>query len=229
MLAPGVPETRLAYLRRGALQVLDTRYVGGLRGTGSHDVSAEAAYVPREWTISPADAPTLGRPIGRIPIICTMAAGFAAQTLGLAQAALDTLIALAKTKPQVESGPALRDRPALQAALPLQTAALEAARSHLVRRTTELWRAVESEETDLLRPISALWAAAHHAVGAAKETLDRSYAAAGTTALYTDCPLERAHRDLHAMLRHVVAQTSWLEDAGKVTLGLAPALPLYAI
>jgi hypothetical protein len=31
------------------------------------------------------------------------------------------------------------------------------------------------------------------------------------------------------MLRHVVAQSTWLEDAGKVMLGMPPALPLYAV
>jgi hypothetical protein len=66
-------------------------------------------------------------------------------------------------------------------------------------------------------------------VDAARATLDGAYAAAGTSSLYTSCPLERAHRDLHAMLRHVVAQSTWLEDAGKVMLGMPPALPLYAV
>jgi hypothetical protein len=80
-----------------------------------------------------------------------------------------------------------------------------------------------------LEQITALWAAAHHAVDAANATLEGAYAAAGTTALYTDCPLDRAQRDLHAMLRHIVAQPVWLEDAGRVTLGMAPTHPLYAL
>jgi alkylation response protein AidB-like acyl-CoA dehydrogenase len=229
MLEPGVPEMRLAFVRRGAFEILDTWHVGGLRGTGSHDVVVSYAHVPRGWTLSPADEVTLERPIGRIPIICTMAAGFASQTLGIAESALRTLVALAGTKPNVESGPGLRDRPAVQALIARQAAALEAARGHLRRRTTELWEAAEAGARDSLPEITAVWAAAHHAVDAAKATLDGAYAAAGTTSLYTDCPLERAHRDLHAMLRHVVAQSTWLEDAGKVTLGMTPSLPLYAI
>jgi len=39
----------------------------------------------------------------------------------------------------------------------------------------------------------------------------------------------RAHRDVHAMSRHIVAQDFWLEDAGRVKLGMTPAHPLYAL
>jgi alkylation response protein AidB-like acyl-CoA dehydrogenase len=229
MLEPGVPEMRLAYLRRGAFEILDTWHVGGLRGTGSHDVVVGDAHVPHRWTISPADPPTLDRPIGRVPIICTMAAGFASQTLGMAEAALRTLVALAGTKPNVEAGPGLRDRPGVQILIARQKAALDAARSHLRHRTGELWRSAEAGAGASLQEITAVWTAAHHAVDAAQTTLEGAYAAAGTTSLYTSCPLERAHRDLHAMLRHVVVQPMWLEDAGKVALGMTPTHPLYAI
>jgi alkylation response protein AidB-like acyl-CoA dehydrogenase len=186
-------------------------------------------HVPERWTISPAMQPTLDRPIGRVPIICTMAAGFASQTLGMADAALRTLLALADTKLNVEPGPGLRDRPAVQLLLARQTAALEAARSLLRRRTEEVWRCAEAGAPSSLAQITAVWTAAHHAVDMATSTLEEVYAAAGTTALYTACPLERAHRDLHAMLRHVIAQPVWIEDAGKVMLGAAPSRPLYAI
>ena len=229
MLAPGEPELRMAYVRRGGFEILDTWYVGGLRGTGSHDVVVADTHVPHRWTFSPADEVTLECPIGRVPIICTMAAGFASQTLGMAEAALRTLIALCDTKVNVEPGPGLRDRPSVQHLLARQSAALEAARGYLRGRVDDVWRAAESGAKASLEQITAVWRAAHHAVDVAKTTLEGVYDAAGTTALYATCPLERAHRDLHAMLRHVVAQPVWVEDAGKVMLGLPPSRPLYAL
>ena len=54
-------------------------------------------------------------------------------------------------------------------------------------------------------------------------------AAGGINSLYTSCPIERAHRDIHAMRRHIVGQDMWLEDAGRVRLGGAPQHPLYAV
>jgi hypothetical protein len=55
------------------------------------------------------------------------------------------------------------------------------------------------------------------------------YTAAGASSLYTSSPLERIHRDLHAMAAHVIAQPMWLEDTGRVRLGFAPVNPLYLV
>ena len=77
MVQPGEPEMRIVYVPRVDCEILDTWHSGGLRGTGSHDVLVRDKHVPRRWTASPGDGSTLDAPIGRIPIICTMAAGFA--------------------------------------------------------------------------------------------------------------------------------------------------------
>jgi len=53
------------------------------------------------------------------------------------------------------------------------------------------------------------------------------YAAAGASALYIECPLERAHRDIHAVLQHIVFAPFWMEAAGQVRLGLTPGNPIF--
>ena len=55
------------------------------------------------------------------------------------------------------------------------------------------------------------------------------YAAAGTSSLYVDHPIERAHRDIYAVMQHVILQPLWLEEAGRVKLGLEPENPLFGI
>jgi indole-3-acetate monooxygenase len=228
MIGPGAPETRFAFVRRGDYEILDTWHVGGLRGTGSHDVVVRDQYVSRERTASPADPSTLDGPLGRLPIISIMAAGYASQLLGIARCAIDTVVELARTKVSPDSG-GLRDRPAVQAEIAIRGAALEAARAHLRSCTARLWDAAAAGAAPEIGGITDLWTAALHAVEQSRGAIEAMYAAGGTSSLYTDCPLERAHRDLHAMLRHVVAQTSWLEDAGRVKLGMPPQNPLYAI
>jgi alkylation response protein AidB-like acyl-CoA dehydrogenase len=229
MTAAGAPEMRFAFLRRGDCEILDTWHVSGLRGTGSHDVVVHGKQVAREHTLSPADANTLDAPVGRIPIISTMAAGYASQVLGIGQLAIDTLVALTSTKIAVDPGPGLRDRPAVLTAIARSVAGLAAARAHLRSRAERLWDAATCGDAPTLEGITAVWGAALHAVAVARAALDALHAAGGTTSIFTDCPLERAHRDVHAMSRHIVAQDLWLEDAGRVELGMSPIHPLYAL
>jgi len=54
-------------------------------------------------------------------------------------------------------------------------------------------------------------------------------ALAPASALYTSSPLERAHRDMHAMAAHIIAQPNYVEDSGRVQLGLKPLNPMYMI
>ncbi len=103
MLQPNVPEVRMIWMRRAEVEILDTWHTGGLRGTGSHDVVVKDRLVPRRLTSSPLDGSTLAGALGRVPIVCNMAAGYAAQLFGLAEAAIDALVKLTTDKP--------RDRP----------------------------------------------------------------------------------------------------------------------
>jgi indole-3-acetate monooxygenase len=227
MVQPGVPEERFLWVRREDVKILDTWHTGGLRGTGSHDVVVTDQHVPRRLSFAPMDRVELEGPLGRLPILCTMAAGYAAQVLGIARVALDTLAGIAKTKVSAYPGPALGERAAVLGSIARHGVAVAAARRHLHACASELWDAVQAGAAPI-ESITAVWTAAHHALDHGRQAFEAMYAAGGTTSLYTSCPLERAQRDLHAMSRHIVAQAFWLDDAGRVLLGAAPTLPLYA-
>ena len=72
------------------------------------------------------------------------------------------------------------------------------------------------------------WAASSYANEVARDTVDMMYATGGTSSLYVDSPLERAHRDIHAMRRHVIAQPTLCEQVGCLKFGLAPTEMLLA-
>jgi Acyl-CoA dehydrogenase, C-terminal domain len=61
----------------------------------------------------------------------------------------------------------------------------------------------------------------------AKAVVTSMYEAADTSALYIDCPIEREHRDIYAVMQHVVFASMWLEAAGQVRLGLKPQNPFF--
>jgi len=72
-----------------------------------------------------------------------------------------------------------------------------------------------------------VWESGHHAAHVSKEVVRSMYEAAGTSALYVDCLIERAHRDVHAVMQHLVFAPLWLEAAGQIRLGLTPQNPLF--
>lgn len=227
MLQPGVPEVRMAFVRRGSFEILDTWYTGGLRGTGSHDIVVREQFVPRRLTLSPLDGSTVPGRFGRLPIVANMAAGYGAQLLGLGAASLEALVELARNKPVVDPGPGLGDRPAVLAMLAEHHVRLAAAREHLHGAVARLWE--ESTDAPTLPGIAAVFGAAHHAMAQGRAAVSAAFAAAGASSLYTSSPLERMHRDMHAMAAHVIAQPMWMEDTGRVLLGQKPGNPLYMV
>lgn len=226
-LAAGVPEARMVYLPKGSYRILDTWHVGGLRGTGSHDVVADDIFVPAERTFSFTDPAHYDRPLSRTPFFATVCAGCAALCLGIAQAATDTLLELAASKVQVDPFPGLRDRPAVQVMVASSAAKLASARLLLHEALGDVWAACTqgTPVTDAQR--ARVWESGHHAAHVSKAVVRSMYEAAGTSALYVDCPIERAHRDVHAVIQHVVFAPLWLEAAGRVRLGLAPQNPIF--
>jgi len=226
----GPPAMRLAFVRRDDSEIVDTWRVGGLRGTGSHDVIVEGVFVPEARVISPlGDESTLDRPIGRVPIVATLAAGFAAQALGVAKTATAVVGELARTKVTPGPVPDLRERASAQIGFAEAIAAIQAARAELFGSVEAVWHKAERGELIDAHDVSRQWRAALFADQVSERVVDGMYAIGGTTSIYTSCPLERAHRDLHVMMRHVIAQPQWLEDAGRVAFGLAPTNPQYLI
>lgn len=223
----GTPQLRMAYIPKGSYRILDTWYVGGLRGTGSHDVALEDVFVPDERTFSFIEAKQLDRPLYRMPLGALLSAGCASICLGVAQTAVDALLELGSLKEQVDRGPGLRDRPAVQAAVGASEAGLDASRLLLHDATAEIWTACSQGIPVAVKQRARMWGAAIHAAKAAKAVVTAMYEAAGAAALYIDSPIERAHRDIYAVGQHIVLAHDWLEDAGRVRLGLKANTPLF--
>jgi alkylation response protein AidB-like acyl-CoA dehydrogenase len=228
MLAPGVPATRMAYIPKGSYTILDTWYVGGLRGTGSHDIVADEVFVPEEKTYSLLDPNRLNLPISRLPFGATLSAGGAAICLGLAQTALDTLVGLASTKKQVDPTPELRNRPSVQALAATAAAEIDGARLLLHSALDDVWKNCQTGVPVTQEQRARVWRSAVVAAQKCKCVVTGVYEVVGTSALYVDCPIERIHRDIHAVTQHVVLAPMWLEDAGRVDLGLKPANPIFS-
>lgn len=228
MLAPNQPDLRVLFVPRGGYRILDTWNVGGLRGSGSHDVVVDDVFVPLEDSFAPGPPVGSSSALSQLPVIPIMTAGLAAQFLGMARTAIDVASEILCDKVSVDTGTSIRERPGVLADIALHNTAVAAARSHLHASVAVMWDKVKNQ-LPTAEDRAALYGASLYGVAVGRAAVVAMHMAAGTTALYVDCPLERSIRDLQTMDRHVGAQPLWLEDSGRVLLGHKPANPLFMI
>jgi indole-3-acetate monooxygenase len=228
MLAPGQPDLRGFFVPKGRYTILDTWHVGGLRGSGSHDIVVDDVFVPIEDSFAPAPSVASNSPLAQLPIVPIMIAGIGAQFLGMARGAMAVTIDILRNKVSVDPGASIQERPGVLADIASYSAAVAAAGSHLHASMEAMWDKAR-HQLPTVEDRAALYSAGLHAAAVGRASVVAMHAAAGTTALYVDCPLERSIRDLLTMERHIAAQPVWLEDAGRVLLGHEPINPLFMI
>jgi alkylation response protein AidB-like acyl-CoA dehydrogenase len=216
---------RVLYVPRDDVQVLDTWHTSGMRATGSHAVVADGVHVDAELVVSPFAVARIDRPLYRIPAFTLASTGAAPIVVGMAQAALDALVALGGAKRTMEGG-FLADRVQLQGALGAAQTALDAARA-LLRDAVGAIDAAAVGGAPVDVPLRArLRAAMSHATATARDTLMASYQQASSSALYAGTPIERVVRDGLVACQHAILGPSAFELRGRVMLGLDPATPI---
>lgn len=231
MLAPNAPHTRMLFVPREAVEIVDTWHVGGLRGTGSHDCVLTSMSVPAERSFAVGEPSRLDTPMGRMPILAAMSAGGASMCLGIATASLRALLDLAagKLSASASDGPSLRDRGPIQSMVARVETTIEALRARVRATCDHLWGKAHSSGDRDQEAIAAVLGASVTTVLQCRASVTEIYAAAGVSSLYTESPIERAHRDIHAVAQHVALQPFWLEQAGRVRFGLPPTHPLFLL
>ncbi|WKB54990.1 acyl-CoA dehydrogenase family protein [Eleftheria terrae] len=221
----GQPEQIIAALPARQARVLDTWHTLGMRGTGSHDVTASDVFVParRAAPLLPPQrlASAFQGPLYRIGIWLAVV-GLAPTALGIARAAIDALLALGRTKTPNYTQTPLHHRPVVQAQAARAEAWLGAGRAYLHEAVREAWQAAQAGERLQLPQKVKLQLATTHAIRAAAEAVDLVHEAAGTTAIREEQPFERHFRDVHVVTQHAFGSTSRYESAGRLLFGLEP-------
>jgi alkylation response protein AidB-like acyl-CoA dehydrogenase len=215
----GAPEVRWVLLEKAEYEVIDTWTVSGLRGTGSHDVSADNVFVPRErFTV-------LGRSrhpgaLFAFPFFGLLAVAVASVGLGIARSAIDELTALATVKTATGQRRRLAERANVQMQVAEAESELGAARAFFYGAIDEAWRRAEEGAEPTLEQRAALRLASTHAMRTGARVVDRMYEAGGGTSVYATSRLQRDFRDIHTATQHAVVAQPTLELAGRVLLGV---------
>jgi alkylation response protein AidB-like acyl-CoA dehydrogenase len=221
LLESGQPDVRLVLFPKGDVEVIDTWYVSGLRGTGSHDMAIEDQIVPAERTGSLiSQRPREQGALYAFPPFGLLALTIAGVALGIGRAAIDDLIDLAGAKTPTGSRRSLAERAVTQGELARAEVALRAARAFLYEAVAEAWDAARSGAAVPVDQRVALRLAATHATTSARTAVDVAYDLGGGSSIYETSPLQRRFRDVHAATQHMLVGTATWELTGRLLLGL---------
>jgi alkylation response protein AidB-like acyl-CoA dehydrogenase len=218
----GVPTFKMWFLNRKEYEILDTWDVSALRGSGSHDVKADGAYVPEKFVdvdlmVVP---PLYDNPVFRVPTPMRLAYNKSAIAIGVARGAIDAFIGLANHKVPMLSPSKLMDRPIAQHRLAEQEAKLRAARAFLFEAMAEMEEELEvgadapGPHTTQNGRLACIYAS-----NACMEVVDLIHQTAGTSAAYMKNPLERKLRDAHGCASHRWVSHSLYGELGSIMMG----------
>jgi alkylation response protein AidB-like acyl-CoA dehydrogenase len=222
----GSPENRFMLLPAAQCEIVDTWTVGGLRGTGSHDVVVRDAFVRADYAANFFDPLVLPELRYRIPAFSRVIPGLGAMALGIARTAIETLSEIAGAKMPQRTAHMLRDTPDAQVRVSQAEALVRSARLFLFDSVDRLWQALLATGEVKMEARAQVRLAASHAVASAVQAVDLMYVAGGASSMYTGCQLERAFRDLHAMTLHIGVHPRVMQSTGRVLFGLESDTPL---
>lgn len=192
-----------------------------MRGTGSHAVRVEDAFVPQELALRFDDSPRMERPSQRLPAGTGGPFAIASMAVGLTRRALDEATGWAAAKVSRGDGVAYRDRTGMQRTVGEAHAAIDALSAGMAAAAEHAWSHA------LAGPIPAtargrLWGTAFWTLDQCRTQMS-NILTISTSAVYSGRnPIETALRDLHAMAAALEASRGLQEDFGKLFFGLEP-------
>jgi alkylation response protein AidB-like acyl-CoA dehydrogenase len=224
----GEPRIRTAVFAPEQVEIEDTWYVSGLRGTGSHHFRADSVALDADWTVAMFEAePCIDTPMVRIPPPSLFALALASVAIGVAEGALDDIVALATGKVPLLAGTPLAQQPEFQFELATDDTEVRAARALLHEHAAEAWATAQNAGEFTLPQRARIRAAAAWAAGRAAAAVTGAYHAGGGAALYDSSPLQRRLRDMHAITQHFLVRADTLTTAGAVFAGQDIHVPVF--
>src|SRR5262245_24745497 len=165
----GAPEFRFMLCPAADCQIVDTWTVGGLRGTGSHDVVVEDRFVPTRLGSFPTDPIVLAGPRYTIPALSRVVPGLGAMALGIARGAIEALIALAAEKRHERISQPLSEDRGAQTRVSQAAALVTSARLFLFDTVDRLWQDILAGREATVEARTHVRLATWHAVTAAAQ------------------------------------------------------------
>ena len=205
-------------------QIEDSWYATGLKGTGSHHVRLKDKIVPAaNFFDFPGGTSCVPGPLYQfLQHFLSLLHG--AFDVGMAEGALDELMALANTgRQQFRAPSAMRESETFQYELGRVAADVRAARAYHEVQTASHWRnAVAGTLNDEALHMQGMQMGAWIATTCVRAA-DACFTLAGGSAVYDSSPLQRRMRDLHVAAQHAMVHQRHFANVGKQLLSTAAA------
>ncbi|HVJ54026.1 MAG TPA: acyl-CoA dehydrogenase family protein [Aliidongia sp.] len=221
----GPPLIRGFLLPASDWEIEDTWRVAGLKGTGSHHIAVKDKLVSEANFFDPGGSfrchpgPLYQAVLQFLPLL------LGAVTVGIAEGALDDLVALAGSgRQQFRAAVPMRESEIFQYELGRIAADVKAAKAMLETQAASHWRHALA---GTLKDEALITEASHAAVWVAAtctRAADACFAVAGSSSVYETSPLQRRLRDCHVASQHGLAQQRLYVGAGKQMLNSADSM-----
>jgi alkylation response protein AidB-like acyl-CoA dehydrogenase len=199
---PG-PIPKFVTLPVSAMTIEDTWDAAGLRGTGSHHVSATDVPVDPRYAITFLDQPWADSPLYRIPTLSALAPLLGITLLGMARGALDEVFRRVTDGVAGQRGK-LADDPIGLAELAMADTALRGARANLFDAADEIWDEAATGERVSQRAQARVFLALGHGADVAVDAASTAHRLGGGAAAYSSSPLQRYLRDAITARQHIM-------------------------
>ena len=226
MSPDGSPDVKLMLFRRSECEILDTWNPMGMKGTGSTDFRLGDVFIPAYRSFSLLTAPPLiGGPLYQAGILVLFGFAITAVLPGIARAAIDAFVELARDKVPAMSQTTLATRPTVHAEVARAEMLLQSARAYVYEVADDVMTSLRAgngvtEELEVKRRLACV-----NVATSCVRAVDMVYALAGTTSIHAGHPLEQSLRDIHTAAQHFLVSQNWLEKTGQSYFGLGLGMP----
>jgi indole-3-acetate monooxygenase len=218
------PIARVVFVRAADTTIEDTWDVAGLRGTGSHHVSAREIAVDLDRSCTFSDRAWPEGTLWRLPLYTVLASMLVSVPLGVARGALDEIVRLIREGRTARRGQ-LADDPIAMADFAAAEARLRGARAAVREAVDEAYALAEKSEAVDRRLQARIHLANIHAIDVAVEVASVAHQLGGGAAVYEGNVLLRALNDVQAARQHLLFSHKHLSELGKVFAGIDQSYP----
>ena len=222
------PVPRTVFVRADDLDIEDTWDSVGLRGTGSHHVSAHDVVVALDHCASAAAAPWPDGALWRVPVHGVLIPLLVSVPIGIARGALDEIARQVREGRSARRGQ-LGDDPIGMADWAAADTRVRAARAGVREAVGSAHRRAERSEP-VPRSLQARIAlACLEACDVAVEVTSVAHRLGGGAAAYHGSPLLRAVNDVLAARQHLLFSHQHRAELGRILAGLDAAYPPFVM